>query len=194
MTRNKNKPRISSNWKNYSVCGKLIPNTRIICSKTPISARRFYPENLVAYITQANPKSKVGLVIDLTDTDKYYNHEQFVALNVVYYKIQCCGMKLPSEEIVSHFNMILSRYVKEHERDNKIICVHCLHGVNRTGYLVCRYLIDELGMDAIRAINLFEETRGCQIEHDYIRDDLLKRIPPPGVENKYEDGKKCFIM
>lgn len=33
-----------------------------------------------------------------------------------------------------------------------IVAVHCTHGVNRTGYLICRYLIDVLGWSPDRAI------------------------------------------
>ncbi|EEB18359.1 mRNA capping enzyme, putative [Pediculus humanus corporis] len=30
------------------------------------------------------------------------------------------------------------------EPENKLICVHCVHGVNRTGYYICRYMIEKL--------------------------------------------------
>lgn len=33
-----------------------------------------------------------------------------------------------------------------------LIGVHCTHGLNRTGYLICRYLIDRMGWSAARAI------------------------------------------
>ena len=33
-----------------------------------------------------------------------------------------------------------------------LIGVHCTHGVNRTGYLICRYLIDKLHWEPENAI------------------------------------------
>ena len=33
-----------------------------------------------------------------------------------------------------------------------LIGVHCTHGVNRTGYLVCRYMIDKLDFQPKNAI------------------------------------------
>jgi protein tyrosine/serine phosphatase len=35
---------------------------------------------------------------------------------------------------------------------DKWIGVHCTHGLNRTGFLICRFLIQELGWDAQRAM------------------------------------------
>ena len=34
-----------------------------------------------------------------------------------------------------------------------LIGVHCTHGVNRTGYLICRYLIEKLDWDPQKAID-----------------------------------------
>ena len=30
------------------------------------------------------------------------------------------------------------------ETENGLIGVHCLHGLNRTGYMICRYLIEKV--------------------------------------------------
>jgi len=190
MTRNKKKARISTKWKNYTFYGELIKNTRLICAKTPITQYKHTPELLVQSINNDHRRHKVGLVIDLTDTTKYYNSQEFIALNVVYYKINCKGMKIPSEETVEHFKDIIIKYFKEHEKNNKSICIHCFNGVNCSGYMICRYLIDVLKYTPIAAIHVFQDARGYSIEHDYLRDDLLKR--QPRVEN--EGKTKCMIM
>nr|XP_023402982.1 uncharacterized protein LOC111750363 [Loxodonta africana] len=46
---------------------------------------------------------------------------------------------------------------------DKLIGVHCTNGINRTGYLICRYLIDVEGWDPDTAIQAFGEARGHQI-------------------------------
>ncbi len=33
-----------------------------------------------------------------------------------------------------------------------LVAVHCTHGINRTGYLICRYLMDSLNWNAEDAI------------------------------------------
>lgn len=34
----------------------------------------------------------------------------------------------------------------------KLIGVHCTHGLNRSGFLVCRYMIEEMGKPPLDAI------------------------------------------
>uniref|UniRef100_A0A4W6FJR3 Dual specificity phosphatase 11 (RNA/RNP complex 1-interacting) n=1 Tax=Lates calcarifer TaxID=8187 RepID=A0A4W6FJR3_LATCA len=55
---------------------------------------------------------------------------------------------------------------------DKLIGVHCTHGLNRTGYLICRYLIDVDGMDPKQAVELFNSSRGHAIERENYLDDL----------------------
>lgn len=41
---------------------------------------------------------------------------------------------------------------------DSLVGVHCTHGLNRTGYMVCRYMRDRLGIsphDAIKGKQLF---------------------------------------
>ncbi|KAH9630100.1 hypothetical protein HF086_004806, partial [Spodoptera exigua] len=60
-----------------------------------------------------------------------------------------------------------------------LIGVHCTHGLNRTGYMVCRYMRDRLGIPAKDAIKRFEKARGYQIERENYVADLLGQTPPP---------------
>ena len=40
------------------------------------------------------------------------------------------------------------------EESKYIIVIHCTHGVNRSAYMVARYLIDRLGYNPENAIDL----------------------------------------
>lgn len=44
-----------------------------------------------------------------------------------------------------------------------VVGVHCTHGLNRTGYMVCRYMRDRLGIPAKEAIKSIYGT-AIQIE------------------------------
>ena len=191
MPRNPNKPRIPKIWDKYSVSGVPLKDTRIISFKTPITSKNMTPEALVKHLKNSN--HNLGLVIDLTDTDKYYDSNDFVALNVVYLKLPCKGMKLPLQETVDYFNMIVERFILEHSRDKKLIGVHCFGGVNRTGYMVCRYLIDKLKWKPSMAIHMFQEARGHTIDAEFYRTDLLKRAPSEATPPP-ENEKKCSVM
>ncbi|EFN81753.1 Probable tyrosine-protein phosphatase F54C8.4 [Harpegnathos saltator] len=50
--------------------------------------------------------------------------------------------------------------------EGELIGVHCTHGVNRTGYLICRYLIQQLGWEAQDSLKAFGEARGYPVERD----------------------------
>merc|ERR1711964_591918 len=117
MPRNPHKPRVPVIWDSYSWCGVPLKDTRIICFKTPITTRKLSPHVMVQHMNINH--YPLGLVLDLTDTTKYYDPSDFVSNNIVHYKITCCGMTLPSEAIVAHFNKIVTDYLKEHKRDNK---------------------------------------------------------------------------
>jgi len=58
-----------------------------------------------------------------------------------------------------------------HKKD-ALIGVHCTHGVNRTGYLICRYLIEKLNWEPQKAIDEFNFNRGHPIERQNYIDDL----------------------
>lgn len=42
--------------------------------------------------------------------------------------------------------------------------MHCLHGLNRTGYMICAYLIKIEKVKTEEAIKRFETARGHKIE------------------------------
>ncbi|CAG5086299.1 Oidioi.mRNA.OKI2018_I69.PAR.g11169.t2.cds [Oikopleura dioica] len=56
------------------------------------------------------------------------------------------------------------------------IVIHCTHGVNRSGYVVARYLIDKLGISAEDAILRVEDSRGHQMSkyRNVLLDDDLR--------------------
>ena len=70
-----------------------------------------------------------------------------------------------------------------------VIGVHCTHGVNRTGYLVCRYLIQKMGWDPEAAIAGFSAARGHPIERQNYLQDLkwIKKKVTARMEQVEED-------
>nr|XP_058917986.1 RNA/RNP complex-1-interacting phosphatase-like [Kogia breviceps] len=66
--------------------------------------------------------------------------------------------------------------MKENNDNDRLIGVHCTHGLNRTGYLICRYLIDVEGMwpdDAIEFDLL--PCKGLERFRDYAAASILLR-------------------
>lgn len=45
-----------------------------------------------------------------------------------------------------------------------LVGVHCLHGVNRTGYMIVSFMCSELGIPLDDAVERFEAARGHSID------------------------------
>ncbi|XP_041440764.1 dual specificity phosphatase 11 L homeolog isoform X2 [Xenopus laevis] len=175
----KTKNHLPDRWTDYTPLGKRIPGTRFIAFKVPLkkifnskieSWQRFSSADLIRDV-QAQ-KEELGLIIDLTCTTRYYSPEELPE-SLHYAKIFTVGHEVPSDETIFQFKCIINRFLKENSNNDKLIGVHCTHGLNRTGYLVCRYLIDVLGMVPSDAIEKFNQSRGHCIERKNYLDDLM---------------------
>ncbi|XP_054854289.1 RNA/RNP complex-1-interacting phosphatase isoform X2 [Eublepharis macularius] len=178
----KGKSSIPDRWTHYLPLGKRISGTRFIAFKVPLKQsfewrlapnERFSPLDLVNQIREQ--KEELGLIIDLTYTARYYEPEELPD-RLQHCKIMTVGHEIPDNETVVKFKSVVKQFLMENQHNDKLIGVHCTHGLNRTGYLVCRYLIDVEGMDPNMAIELFNRCRGHSIERkNYISD--LRRGP-----------------
>ncbi|MEE6508947.1 hypothetical protein FKM82_023522 [Ascaphus truei] len=155
-----------------------MPGTRFISFKVPLKksfdfkiapCQRFSPLDLLREVQNQN--EELGLIVDLTCTARYYGPGE-LPRTLHYAKIFTAGHEIPSDETIYQFKCIVRQFLRENSDNDKLIGVHCTHGLNRTGYLVCRYLIDVQGMVPREAIEMFNRSRGhCMERKNYI-DDL----------------------
>ncbi|XP_040575652.1 RNA/RNP complex-1-interacting phosphatase isoform X5 [Lepeophtheirus salmonis] len=184
--------KIPERWEVYNNHGERIPGTPFIAFKTPLSERFFkngwenyyyYEKGWAddAYYDKWTPAilegtiPQLGSVIDLTATHKYYR--PYELKYATHFKIKVPGRVIPPEDIVEKFFDIVDE-VRESKPD-KLIGVHCTHGVNRTGYFLCRYLIDKMDWSAEKAISEVGQSRGYEIE----RDCFLNGLRPSNKES-----------
>lgn len=173
-----NKNGIPDRWTDYTAVGKRIPGTRFITFKVPLKQslrsrltqmEAFGPIDLVNMLEKEG--QELGLIIDLTFTTRYYKPEDLP--NTLHYlKIFTAGHEVPKDDTILSFKKAVRHFLRENENNDKLIGVHCTHGLNRTGYLVCRYLIDVDGMKPKKAIDLFNASRGHSIERQNYLNDL----------------------
>uniref|UniRef100_A0A8D2HXH4 RNA/RNP complex-1-interacting phosphatase n=1 Tax=Urocitellus parryii TaxID=9999 RepID=A0A8D2HXH4_UROPR len=170
--------RIPERWKDYLPVGQRMPGTRFIAFKVPLQKsfeaklapeERFSPLDLFNKIREQN--EELGLIIDLTYTQRYYKSEDLPE-TIPYLKICTVGHQVPDNNTIFKFKCAVSGFLKENKDNDKLIGVHCTHGLNRTGYLICRYLIDVEGMRPDDAIELFNRCRGHCIERQNYIEDL----------------------
>uniref|UniRef100_A0A182TTL2 Uncharacterized protein n=1 Tax=Anopheles melas TaxID=34690 RepID=A0A182TTL2_9DIPT len=137
--------------------------------------RRFTPEHVIE-------KLPIGMLIDLTNTSRYYDPNQFTASGIEHVKLNVPGQVVPPVRIVDRFIEIVKSYLNDPESEGKLIGVHCTHGLNRTGYLICAYMILQLGYDPNEAIRLFNAKRGHRMERDkYLQS--LRQMAPAGQDD-----------
>ncbi|XP_068746575.1 RNA/RNP complex-1-interacting phosphatase homolog [Montipora capricornis] len=181
--------KIPDKWRDYEAIGVTIKGERIISFKTPLSKKynsesshdngikqseRFTPQDLL--FRMKCKKQKLGLVVDFTNTFRYYDHQEFSNRGILYQKIKCIGRQIPSEDVVTRFKTEACRFLAN-DTTGSLIGVHCTHGLNRSGYIVCRYLIECRGYTPERAIEAFSKARGYPMERENYLEDLKTRTP-----------------
>eukprot|EP00824_Muranothrix_gubernata_P007335 TRINITY_DN19397_c0_g1_i1.p2 TRINITY_DN19397_c0_g1~~TRINITY_DN19397_c0_g1_i1.p2 ORF type:complete len:291 (+),score=40.95 TRINITY_DN19397_c0_g1_i1:50-874(+) len=145
--RHKVPPPLPSGWCEVEAMGRVVRGSRLIPVKTPLThtfrpVHPFTPRDLLhELVDQGTP---VGLVVDLTNTDRYYDPKEF-GLNVEHHKIRVPGHDgPPTEEMVHDFVQRIDRFVKA--TANSFCVVHCTHGYNRTGFMIVAFLLRTLGL------------------------------------------------
>lgn len=148
-------------WDLYSAFGKPLADLKIIASKTPVDRKhgeegRLTPSILLSKLEFNRTPAKS--VIDLTNTMQYYNPCTLTRAGVFYNKVAIPGHGKPPERNVQMFCIVLEEQLNN-QKDGYVI-IHCSQGLNRTGYMLCRYLMMFHQYTYEEAIAAFEESRG----------------------------------
>ncbi|XP_060624678.2 uncharacterized protein [Anolis sagrei] len=169
---------IPDGWRNVQSVGQPIPGTRFIAFKVPlkgainqrlIPVQRFTPKDLIAAVKALNVE--LGLIIDLTYTRRYYEVKD-MPKSLEYKKLFTVGLEVPDDATILQFKKWVRKFLWENAENEKLIGVHCTNGINRTGYLICRYLIDVEGWVPETAIQAFGEARGHHMDGKIYLADL----------------------
>ncbi|XP_018414178.1 PREDICTED: mRNA-capping enzyme-like [Nanorana parkeri] len=190
---------IPERWRSLTAIGTRVPGSRFIAFKVPLKGatnqrvtqnQKFTPKDLVTNIRNQN--EELGLILDLTNTERYYTTKD-LPRSVQYMKLHTAGLKIPDDATVHQFKRLVRQFLFANEDNDKLIGVHCTTGINRTGYLICRYLIDVDGWRPLQALTAFANSRGHPIEGAVYIEDLIKGpmrsnvgidLPPTEEEKK----------
>ncbi|PIK33875.1 putative mRNA-capping enzyme [Apostichopus japonicus] len=161
-----------------------------LCSKIP-EEDRFYLQMIFAYVQ--SKQRKVGLVVDLTNTSRFYDKSEVEKTGAKYIKLQCRGHgEAPSRDQTKTFIQICNNFSVQNPQD--VIGVHCTHGFNRSGFLICAYLVEKRTGDHVpvsvvsidMAVQIFAQARPPGIYKGHYIKDLFKQYgdvndatPPP---------------
>lgn len=174
---------IPDGWIDCPAVGQPLAN--LIPSKVPLGEAfndcippgRRYSSKQVAH-QQRVLNRELGLIIDLTNTTRYYHPTDWVNKGIKYFKIACKGRDaVPDNESVNNFVYEALRFFHNHKQmpQNKYILVHCTHGHNRTGFMIVNYLVRIHSMTVKEAVQRFAAARPPGIyKQEYI--DALFRF------------------
>lgn len=98
------------------------------------------------------------VVIDLSNTEKYYDPKSFENVGVKHHKLPIAGQVIPNDAFMQEF-FTLVEIMESQLEPNEYIGIHCTHGVNRTGYMIVRYLVDRKQLKLEQALKAFNESR-----------------------------------
>ncbi|XP_023637159.1 mRNA-capping enzyme [Capsella rubella] len=114
---------------------------------------------------------KLGLVIDLTNTTRYYPTLELKKDGIKHVKIACRGRDaVPDNVSVNNFVNEVIHFILNQKHTKKYILVHCTHGHNRTGFMIVHYLMRSTPtMNVTQALKMFSDARPPGIyKPDYI--------------------------
>ncbi|UJR28910.1 hypothetical protein I4U23_010128 [Adineta vaga] len=176
---------IPDRWLDYIGVNSWIENTRFIAFKCPLKPemQKHLPDDrrftLGDLIERLDDKGKeLGLIVDLTNTERYYKATDIADAQIQYCKMMTPGHnQIPNETCYQQFAITVRNFLEQNKNNDKLIGVHCTHGLNRTGYLIVRYMIEEMGFKPDEALEAFNRARGHSMEK--YKEDLLRRSALP---------------
>lgn len=119
------------------------------------------------------PGGTIVAVIDISADIPPYNPESFTTIH--YYKCATVSKVVPDLGSVRKFIDLVDRILHETAVEKPLVAVHCHYGFNRTGYLICCYLVERCGWSVAEAVEGFRRAKSPGIKHPHFIDALYVR-------------------
>ncbi|CAL9691834.1 unnamed protein product [Knipowitschia caucasica] len=167
-------------WRNcprrgQPVAGKFLPMKTMLgprYDQDVAEENRFHPGMLSNYLKSMNVK--MGLLVDLTNTTRFYDRNEIEKEGIKYVKLQCKGHgECPSPDTTAMFIRLCEHFIEKNPTE--LIGVHCTHGFNRTGFLICAYLVDKMDWSVEAAVAAFSQARAPGIYKGEYLKELFRR-------------------
>lgn len=100
---------------------------------------------------------EIRFIIDISNDTPPYRSTDFEQSRIEYIKFKTVSKIPPTREEVSKFNQIASACWEKNPEAQ--IAVHCHYGFNRTGFFICCYMIEKLGVSVPDALAYFKQAR-----------------------------------
>jgi protein-tyrosine phosphatase len=145
----------------------VLDTLNIFPMKTPLGTKFLYNQFIqfgqYRVDTEMALGRKAAFVINLVGDLKEDRYDESDLLSdCEYMRIVTKTSAVPSDFDVGTFIDMIDRSIKKDP--DGLILVHCTHGVNRTGYFICCYLVERCNIPAVHvAVSYFAVSRGVAI-------------------------------
>ena len=143
---------------------------------------------LPAFLEAQKKKGRdVGLVIDLSNHDCLYT-DGIPDTGVKRVHVRNVAKSVPGLDSVKEAIAAASKFWDENdENQKKYVAIHCAYGFNRTGFVLCCYLVEKCGMTAEEALEAFAVARKPGVKHERFREALRRRYPSDDADRDVEE-------
>lgn len=172
-------------WGDYASFGTPVEPSRFIPMKTPLSPSLLQEDTFENVLTlptllaeQTAMGRKVGLIIDLSNHDCLYLDDVTDDMERVH--VRNVAKSIPNVECTSEVIRVATEFWRR--KPEQYVAIHCAYGFNRTGFVLCCYLIEVCGLSAEEALSSFATARSPGVKHERFKDALKRRYPTPGCK------------
>lgn len=95
--------------------------------------------------------------------------------HIQYYKCATVSKVVPDHTAIRRFIQLVDDILGESSAEKPVVAVHCHYGFNRTGFLICCYLVERLGWSVKEAVEGFRDAKPPGIKHRHFIDALYVR-------------------
>ncbi|KAK6453993.1 uncharacterized protein RJT20DRAFT_131480 [Scheffersomyces xylosifermentans] len=119
------------------------------------------------------PAGNLIAIVDISADIPPYSPKSFKKIK--YYKCSTVSKVVPDQVAIRRFIQLIDDILSTNEDDDPLIAVHCHYGFNRTGFLICCYLVEKLGWSVQEAVEGFRVAKAPGIKHPHFIDALYVR-------------------
>ena len=156
---------------------------------TPTSTERITPHvhTLPGFLAAQKRRGRdVGLVIDLSNHDCLYS-DGILETGVRRVHVRNVAKSVPGVDAVAEVIATARAFFLEPKNAEKYVAIHCAYGFNRTGFVLCCYLVEKCGLSAAQALAAFAEARKPGVKHERFREALRRRYPSEDADGDVEE-------
>lgn len=142
--------------------------------KSPLLGMKTLRENDATHnpLTFESTHPEIYAIMDIGSDTPSYDPKDFKRIKYIKYKTE--SKVTPDDITIAKFLDIVDKLVLA-KQSNQYIVVHCHYGQNRTGFLICCYLVERLGWTVKEALEAFENSKEPGIKHQHFKNALYLR-------------------